>query len=143
MTQREANRVLIAVELGADWPFWISQQVAAVPRRVLTQGEGEPNDSFAVRVLTAARQCHKKGGLASAVVICNERTDAAQQSSRRRMLVTLPRSLRGKNKKLSLVASAAGSDRLNSALKALVSEIEATAHTPPLGIADGSVARVA
>jgi hypothetical protein len=143
MAQREANRVLIAVELGADWPFWISRQVAAVPRRVLTQGEGESSDSFAVRVLAAARQCHKKGGLASAVVICNERTDTAQQSSRRRLLIALPRSLRGKNKKLSLVASAAGSDRLNAALKALLAQIEATPHTPPLDIADGSVARVA
>ncbi len=143
MVQAESNRVLIAVELGADWPSWLSQQMAALPRLVLSQSDGESCDSFAVRVLASARRWHKKGGLATAVVICNERTDTVQQSSRRLLLLALPKSLRGKNRRLTLAASADASERLQTALRALVRQIEGGANAPPLALANGVSAKVA
>jgi hypothetical protein len=134
IAQEEPYRVLIAVELGADWPRWMSEQVAGKRRRVAAQAEGESPETFIERVLSIARGCQRHGGLESAVVLCNERTDISQQAARRQLLSTLPRSFRGRNKNLTLAASVTAAERLRGALQTLSAEVDSKSRAPLLRV---------
>jgi hypothetical protein len=131
MTREAQNAVLIAVELGAEWPRWMSDLVRKSPRRVVSQEEGEEPQGFAERASRVAQVLGAGSGLGSAVVLCNERTDEKQDSARRRLAASLLPGLRGRGK-LVLTGSAHASEPLRNALKALAREVESGQSAPPV-----------
>ena len=75
MSQEVAHRWFIAVELGAEWPAWMTELVGGSARRVVAQCEDELPERFAQRSLGLAATTHDIGGV---LVLCNERADIAQ-----------------------------------------------------------------
>lgn len=144
MTPEAQNPVLIAVELGAEWPRWMSDLVRKSPRRVVSQEEGEEPLGFAERAARVAEALAGGAGLGSAVVLCNERTDPKQDSARRRLAASLLPGLRGRGR-LVLTGSPEASESLLKALKALAREVEGGSHAPVLRFSEraGSARRAA
>lgn len=130
MSQAAHNPVLIAVELGAEWPRWMSDLVRKSPRRVVSQEEGEEPQGFAERAARVAAALAEGRGLGSAVVLCNERTDGKQDAARRLLAARLLPELRGR--KLVLTASALSSEPLRDRLTVLAREVEAGQNAPVL-----------
>jgi hypothetical protein len=119
--------VLIAVELGADWPSWMSEFVGASPRRVLAQLAPESSAEFFER----ARATFAASPTRSLVLLCNERIDSAQMAARRRLLegvLAKPRPA----KRVLLSASAEAEARLSAALTALVAAVQGADGPPAL-----------
>lgn len=131
MSQAAHNPVLIAVELGAEWPRWMSDLVRKSPRRVVSQEEGEEPQGFAERAARVAAALAEGRALGSAVVLCNERTDGKQDLARRLLAASLLPELRGKGK-LVLTASPLASEPLRDRLTALAREVEAGQNAPVL-----------
>jgi len=82
-TQKRAG-LLVAVELGAEWPDAALGGRFDAVRRVVAQMEGESPEAFAARLgALAGRLFTDRTELRDAVVACNERTDPAASSARR------------------------------------------------------------
>jgi hypothetical protein len=131
MTPEAQNPVLIAVELGAEWPRWMSDLVRKSPRRVVSQEEGEEPQGFAERTSRIAAALAEGAGLGSAVVLCNERTDSKQDQARRSLTRSLLPELRERGR-LVLTGSAQASEPLRNALKTLARELEGGKSAPLL-----------
>lgn len=129
MTPEAQEPVLIAVELGAEWPRWMSDLVRQSPRRVISQEEGEEPLGFADRACRLAETLSDGKGLASAVVLCNERTDETQDAARRRLAAKLLPDLRAQGR-LVLTSSAHASEPLRKALKAVARDVEGGRRAP-------------
>jgi hypothetical protein len=138
MSQAAHNPVLIAVELGAEWPSWMSDLVRKSPRRVISQEEGEEPLGFAERAVRVATLLAEGRGLGSAVVLCNERTDGKQDAARRRLAASLLPELSGRGK-LVLTGSAQASEPLRDALRALAREVEGGQSAPVLRFGERAI----
>jgi hypothetical protein len=115
--------VLIAVELGADWPETVSVDRNGAVRRVVAQEEGETPEAFAGRIAKlAARLFHPAVTLRDAVVACNERTDPAASIARRSIGMTLLERM-GPSGTFVLAASVRAGGRLRHALSALAIDL--------------------
>jgi hypothetical protein len=111
---------LIVVELGGVWPAWLGQP-GSNARRVVSEMEGETPAAFATRV---AAELPQQPELGSAVLLCNERADAAQLEARRALSKALLGALPAlKPATLTLSALASASDRSKRALTGLTSEL--------------------
>lgn len=131
--------MLIAVELGAEWPRWMSELVRKSPRRIVAQDEGEASPSFAARVAQVAHALSASGArLGSAVVLCNERADAIQDAARRELARQLSPELAGRGR-LVLTAPERAGERLQEALKALARDVDSDAKPPVLRIGERTV----
>lgn len=102
---------MIVVELGADWPSWVSETVGNSPRRVLAQVDGEDCRAFGERV---ARSGKVTGEVVA--LLCNQRADGAQMQARRR-------ALEGGDGQAWLVVAPQTRDELLEALVRLASEL--------------------
>jgi hypothetical protein len=118
--------MLIAVELGADWPDGLDIERGVV-RRVVAQSEGETPEAFAVRLGGLAGRLFSTGvELTSAVVACNERTDPSATLARRAMGAMLLERM-GPSATLALAAGSRAGGRLRHALSALAIDLAAEA----------------
>jgi hypothetical protein len=140
MTSEAQEPVLIAVELGAEWPRWMSDLVRQSPRRVVSQEEGEEPLGFAERACRLADALAGGPGLGSAVVLCNERTDQAQDTARRRLAAKLLPGL-GKAGRLVLTSSAHASEPLRKALNTLARDVEGGRTAPVVRFGERTVAK--
>jgi hypothetical protein len=115
--------VLIAVELGADWPEAVPVDRNGAARRVVAQEEGETPEAFAARLATLARRLFQPGvELRDAVLACNERTDPAASIARRSIGTTLLERM-GPSGTFVLAAGARAGGRLRHALSALAIDL--------------------
>lgn len=118
------NAVLVAVELGADWPqgsaITPSASSAGTVRRVVSQDEGEGPAQFTERVAGVLDDLRGRGLEPSTFALaCNERLDETAQAARRRLAgLVLGAMARRKAGKLYLSASSRSSGRLRHALSA-------------------------
>jgi hypothetical protein len=83
MSQEVVHRWFIAVELGAEWPAWMTELVGASARRVVAQFDSESPERFAERALGVAATTQDVRGV---LLLCNERADTAQLEARRRFV---------------------------------------------------------
>src|SRR5262245_23142774 len=114
--------MLIAVELGADWPDGLTSDRGVV-RRVIAQSEGETPEAFAVRLGGLAGRLFSTGvELTSAVVACNERTDQSATLARRSMGAMLLERM-GPSATLAFAAGSRAGGRLKKALSALAIDL--------------------
>lgn len=128
---RRRSPMLIAVELGGDWPSWMVDFLPGAPRQVLAQRDGEPPDAFAERV--AARPAGQENGrssISAALVICNERTDDRQMAARRQIARELGARAHGSRAELVFCASSRSGGKLRHALSSLVAELGASLERP-------------
>jgi len=118
--------VLVVVELGAEWPAWVSELAGF--RRVLTQEEGEGPEAFAARLRHTERSLFPRSvSKKTLALLCNERTDAAAMTSR----VTIAGHVldgRDGGGHAYFAANARAGGRLRHALSNAVEELGAT-HT--------------
>jgi hypothetical protein len=139
MSHQALEPVLIAVELGAEWPRWMSELVRKSPRRVVTQDEGEAAASFSLRVAEVAHALAGSGArLGSAVVLCNERADPSQDAARRELARQVLPELGGRGR-LVLTAPERAGARLQEALKALARDVESHAKAPVVRFGERTV----
>jgi hypothetical protein len=110
--------LLIAVELGAQWPL-ITAEAGA--RRVLAQLEGELPGAFADRVGQCLDGLFGRGvPLTTLALACNERTDPSVEDARRKLAgLALGSMAKHKSGRVLLTASPRSSGRLRHALSAL------------------------
>lgn len=120
--------ILVAVELGADWPEKLPAPSGAV-RRVVAQNEGETPEAFAVRLAGLAGRLFHGVELTGAVIACNERTDPSASVARRSMGAMLLERM-GPSATLMLAAGSRAGGRLRHALSALAIDLapEASAN---------------
>jgi hypothetical protein len=114
--------VLVVVELGAEWPAWVSELSGF--RRVLTQEEGEAPEAFAARARRTERSLFPRGvAKKTLALLCNERTDQAAMTSR---LAVVSHVLGGKDgaAQAFLAATPRSSGRLRSALSNAATELD-------------------
>jgi hypothetical protein len=83
MSQEVVHRWFIAVELGAEWPAWMTELVGASARRVVAQSDTESPEGFAERALGVAATTQDVRGV---LLLCNERADTVQLEARRRLV---------------------------------------------------------
>jgi hypothetical protein len=123
-SENRARSLLVAVELGGEWPAGFETAGATV-RRVLSQEEGESPALFAGRVADEVENAAARGAMLSlAAIACNERADEAALDARRRMARTLLGTMAGfKTGSVYLTASARTSGRLRHALSSLAAEL--------------------
>jgi len=111
--------VLVAVELGGEWPGLIGAEASA--RRVMAQLEGETPAAFAERVANSLDGLFGRGvRLETVVLACNERLDESADAARRKVLgIALGSMAKHKSGRAYLAASARSGGRLRHALSAL------------------------
>ncbi len=115
----DGTGLLVALELGGEWPGLMSAETAA--RRVLMQNEGESPGAFAERVASGLDSLFGRGvKLATVAVACNERVDEAADEARRK-LGGLALGFMAKNHagRLCFTASARSGGRLRHSLSRL------------------------
>jgi hypothetical protein len=113
--------VLVVVELGAEWPSWVSD--IAGFRRVLTQEEGEAPEAFAARARRTERSLFPRSvAQKTLALLCNERTDAAAMTSRVAVAAHVLDGRDGSGRAL-FAANASSSGRLRHALSSAVAEL--------------------
>lgn len=116
--------VLVVVELGAEWPAWVSELTGF--RRVLTQEEGEAPEAFAARARSTERSLFPRSvAQKTLALLCNERTDAAAMTSR----VAVASQVLGdrdRSGRAFFAANANSSGRLRHALSSVVTELGQT-----------------
>lgn len=113
--------VLVVVELGAEWPAWVSELSGF--RRVLTQEEGEAPEAFAARARRTERSLFPRGvAKKTLALLCNERTDSAAMTSRAAIVGHLLEG-RGGAGQAFFAANARASGRVRSALSSLVTDL--------------------
>jgi hypothetical protein len=111
--------MLVALELGAEWPEGAVKERAGVLRRVVVQLEGEAPEAYAVRLGALAGKLFASGvELRDVVVACNERTDPGATVARRTLAALLLERL-GPSGQFVFAASSRASGRLRHALSAL------------------------
>ena len=115
MSQEVVHRWLVAVEVGAGWPAWITELMTHTGRSVIAQREGEPPADFAARTLGAAAT----GNLGGVLLLCNERTDPLQTEARRSLLAGLMRGALTRSGRRLVVGPEGPSSRVRKALTAL------------------------
>jgi hypothetical protein len=114
--------LLIAVELGAEWPEGLAERAGAV-RRVVAQAEGETPEAFAVRLgAVAGRLFPPRVELRDAVLACNERTDPGASIARRTIGSALLERI-GPSGTLMFVAGPRAGGRLRHSLSALAIDL--------------------
>lgn len=78
--------VLIAVELGAEWPAWVAEcrpsAARSLVRRVSVQAEDEPPDAFARSAAARLERLSLDHAIGVIVLSCNQRADAAAEQAR-------------------------------------------------------------
>ena len=111
--------LLVALELGAEWPESFVTGRADALKRVVTQAEGETPEAFAARLGTlAGRLFPASAPLRDAVVACNERTDEGASAARRLIGGVLLERL-GPSGTFAFSAGARAGGRLRHSLSAL------------------------
>jgi hypothetical protein len=110
--------ILVAVELGAEWP---NVAFAQQQRRVLVQLEGEAPVAFAERVTSNLDALFGRGiTLRTLALACNERIDAAADEARRILLgLTLGVMAKQREGAVLLTAAPHAGARLRGYLEAL------------------------
>lgn len=126
--------VLVVVELGAEWPSWVSELAGF--RRVMTQEEGEGPEAFAARARSTERSLFPKSVAEKSVaLLCNERTDAAAMTSR---VAVASHFLDGRGSgRAFFAAKSSSSGRLRHALSNVVTEL-GQAHQGRVAVRFGS-----
>jgi hypothetical protein len=115
--------LLVAVELGAEWPEAPVTERGAAARRVVAQAEGESPEGFATRLGALAGRLFAPGvELRDAVIACNERKDPAASLARRVLGASLLERL-GPSGTLVFAAGSRAGGRLRHALSALASDL--------------------
>jgi hypothetical protein len=113
--------VLVVVELGAEWPAWVSELTGF--RRVLTQEEGEAPEAFAARARRIERSLFPRAvAKKTLALLCNERTDAAAMTSRAAVVSHMLGGRDGAGQAF-VAANARAGGRLRSALATAVTEL--------------------
>lgn len=78
--------VLIAMELGAEWPGWVAEcRMSAgrsLVRRVTVEHDGESPQAFAERTLERARMLAAEHANLLLVLACNQRADGSAEHAR-------------------------------------------------------------
>jgi hypothetical protein len=119
----EAGGLLVAVELGGEWPTvgGSGSEASNLRRRVLAQVEGETPAVFAERLASSLDSLFDRGvRLETVVLACNERLDEAAEAARRKALsIALGSMAKHKSGRVYLAASALSGGRLRHALSAL------------------------
>ena len=128
-SSRRAPRTLVslvAVELGAAFPTWISSRAQSGEFRVVAEREGELGAAFAERVISVMKGLFADGAAANAlVIVCNERIDEAAIASRKALVVGA-RAASDSKLATTLAASARSSARLREALHRLAHDVNGT-----------------
>jgi len=123
---RRAPRALlsiVAVELGAAFPAWVSSSAHTGQFRVVAEREGEAAAAFAERVISVIKGQFADGAAAGGIVlVCNERIDAAALSARK-ALVSAARAASDSKLAATLAASSRSSSRLREALHRLAHDV--------------------
>ena len=118
-TPTRGGGLLIAVELGGEWPGLMASDASA--RRVLTQLDGEAPTAFAERVAQGLDAAFGLGiELGTLALACNERLDPAADSARRSLVALALGAMAQRHAgKVYLTASPRSSGRLRHYLSAL------------------------
>lgn len=120
---RKQAGLLVAVELGAEWPEGFVAERSAAVRRVVAQTEGETPEAFAARLGRLVDRLFPAGApLRDAVVACNERTDPGALAARRMIGGFLLGRL-GPEGTCAFAAGERAGGRLRHALSALAIEL--------------------
>jgi hypothetical protein len=127
MKKQEARAgVLVVMELGSEWPAWLSQCCHGVStRRVTVQEETETLARFCERVAERIDTILAEGAaLDLAVLACNERADARATSARQNVVETMASALgcRGGGR-VVLTASERSNGRVRRALCSFADDI--------------------
>jgi hypothetical protein len=89
-SSRRAPRALVsivAVELGATFPAWISNGAHTGEFRVVAEREAETSAAFAERVISVMKGLFADGTAASGlVIVCNERIDDGALAARKSLI---------------------------------------------------------
>jgi hypothetical protein len=115
---------LIVLENGSDWPTWLLPG-SGPGRELVEQRERESPSELAERV---ARVVERRRGMSAAVLACSERSDAAVQLARRRMIAALLDAVEPDGRVL-VTACDRKSGRMKDALARLVMEMSEPART--------------
>ena len=120
---------IVAVELGSEFPNWISLLARSGEFRVVAEREGEGSPAFSARVLGAAAElASASSGLSRAILVCNERTDDRAVSARHELAQKVfDASAPARKPSLVLAASARASARLRQTLTDLAARIPGNA----------------
>ena len=122
--------LLVAVEIGGEWPAHALGERPGSVRRVVAQNEGETPEAFAVRLGVLAPRLFAPGvELRDAVVACNERTDPSASVARRAIGALLLERL-GPSGNFAFAAGSRAGGRLRHALTTLALDLapEASAN---------------
>lgn len=115
--------MLVALEIGAEWPEGAVKERPGVFRRVVVQLEGETPEAFAVRLGGLVGKLFASGApLHDAVIACNERTDPSATLARRTLGALLLERL-GPSGNFVLAASPRAGGRSRHALSALAIDL--------------------
>lgn len=119
---------LVAVELGSEFPAWISLLARSGEFRVVAEHEGEGSTTFTARVLAAAAELSSGAtGLSRAVLVCNERTDEHALTVRHDLARRIfDNSAPARKPSIVLAASSRASARLRQSLSELAARIPGT-----------------
>jgi hypothetical protein len=128
-SSRRAPRALVsivAVELGATFPAWISSRAHSGEFRVVAAREAETGAAFAERVISVMKGLFADGTAASGlVIVCNERIDDGALAARK-SLIAGARTTSDSKLSATLAASARSSARLREALHRLAHDVSGT-----------------
>ncbi len=113
--------VLVVVELGAEWPFWVGNTAGKAGRRVLSQEEGESPEAFTARVAEHLGSLFsRRTGIGLGVLACNERCDPSAMAARKRLC----QAILSAHASSELLLTASGrSGRVRHALSAQASDL--------------------
>jgi hypothetical protein len=125
--QVSSNGLLIALELGAEWPSWLEAELVAPARRVFAQEESESCARFARRVGEQVDGLFARGvTLGKAFIVCNERLDEAARAARAELARAAASALaRGTGGGLQLIAADRNEGRSRALFATLQLELAA------------------
>lgn len=131
-----SHGLLVAVELGADWPS-LAFDLPSNERRVLVQLEGESPAAFADRVSGSLDSLFGRGvELRALALACNERLDSAADEARRSLVGLALGSMAQKRAgKVYLTAAPQSTGRLRVYLTALAEGSRTEWHNAGLEVA--------
>jgi hypothetical protein len=111
--------VLIAVELGAEWPVWVAEcrpsAARSLVRRVSVQAEGELPEAFADRAAARLESLSHDHAIGVVVLSCNQRADAAAEQARLSFVTSAAKLL--PNARTVVAADRASGPRLRTSLE--------------------------
>ncbi|MFO7181343.1 MAG: hypothetical protein DIU78_021755 [Pseudomonadota bacterium] len=124
MKREQSSRVVIVVELGGEWPPWISESADGPERRVVAEREGEPPEALCERLGSVLETLARDDArLKSAIVVTNQRTDARQMARRRALLEALGAAADKRTREIVLAPPTEASPALRQALGALAADV--------------------